>query len=48
MSNYAIIRAIKPITKGKPMNSAAESGFTNIILDSDGFVRRTYTIIYNG
>lgn len=36
------------ITAYDDLSSAAESGFTNIILDSDGFVRRTYTLVQDG
>lgn len=36
------------ITAYPDLNSAAESGFTNIILDNDGFVRRAYTLAQDG
>lgn len=47
--NYLVQTYISDeITAYPDLNSAAESGFTNIILDSDGFVRRTYTFVNDG
>lgn len=47
--NYSVQTYISDeITAYPELNSAAESGFTNIILDSDGFVRRTYTFVNDG
>ena len=47
--NYSVQTFISDeITAYDDLSSAAESGFTNIILDSDGFVRRVYTLIREG